>query len=130
MSETKWTPGPWSVGKSWADHLRSGIWWNAPVFVGEDETHGNMLCKVVAGGPGGLHSTAEEIEANARLIAAAPDLYEALNKTSEFCDLLADAIENSDSLGDVAYKMHQRFVLGRHARELREKALAKAEGEA
>lgn len=55
MSETKWTPGPWRVGID-----RRAIW--------DDEDR----CIAVA------KSETHQLEANARLIAAAPDLYEAL----------------------------------------------------
>ena len=60
MSETQWTPGPWAVK------------WETNVFGGE---------RLVAG-TGGHTSNISDVEpenrANANLIAAAPELYDAL----------------------------------------------------
>jgi len=66
MAETHWTPGPWrAVGK------QSGI-----VLSGGDYTH---VCVVGAWGDRELRPfNGDRWAADARLIAAAPDLYEAL----------------------------------------------------
>lgn len=64
MSETKWTPGPWTWDAA-LDHNWDVQVWSSPnsrvCFVAHDGENGN---------PTG--------QANARLIASAPDLYEAL----------------------------------------------------
>ncbi len=60
MSEPKWTPGPWSA------HEAKFGW---EVVVGERPLYGKSIT-----GWGAVSTT----EANARLIAAAPELYEAL----------------------------------------------------
>jgi hypothetical protein len=59
MTETKWTPGPWTAYDFGAD------WWVA----NSTDDSGPMLR---------VGSWHEQREANAHLIAAAPDLYEAL----------------------------------------------------
>lgn len=72
MSEkqTKWTPGPWGIGTS-ADHMPAVT---VPVHRSEGSgfvvAHINRLPRM-----GSVHG---DMDANARLIAAAPDLYEAL----------------------------------------------------
>ena len=61
MSEPAWTPGPWSRG--YADE-------NDQRYVGAE--NGRLVCVCAHEGVGGL---IPEMEANARLIAAAPELY-------------------------------------------------------
>jgi hypothetical protein len=60
MTESKWTAGPWRVGRP----LDLG---SVEISTVVDDTL-NLLCHVDINGP-----------ANARLIAAAPELYEALD---------------------------------------------------
>ena len=57
---SKHTPGPWRVVDSWNDHMVEGQ--NGEEIIWQD----------------GPHNTPAIKEANARLIAAAPDLLEAL----------------------------------------------------
>ena len=57
---SKHTPGPWRVVDSWTDHMVEGQ--NGEEIIWQD----------------GPHETPTINEANARLIAAAPDLLEAL----------------------------------------------------
>jgi len=70
MSETKWTPGPWKVNKYGS--IGAGPLGHMPVvgyvepFYGEDKRDGDS-------------------SANASLIAAAPELYEALTNLTRFC---------------------------------------------
>jgi len=61
MSEQKFTPGPWKVDEA------EGL----PIAVIENNEDGNGICEV------GI-STDPETVANARLIAAAPEMYELL----------------------------------------------------
>lgn len=63
MSDTKFTPGPWAWGnEDWSDQ-----WFLQP---------GVLIIDYDGGGPSG----SDEFDAaNAHLIAAAPDLYAALN---------------------------------------------------
>ena len=64
MNETKFTPGPWCVG--------------TPPPNGQ-QTIGTEMGLMVAVATTGV-GMAEETKANAHLIAAAPDLYEALEE--------------------------------------------------
>ena len=73
---TKHTPGPWRVGRvreSYWNHTPMSV--EVPVYFGD----GNTLALVYLGGPGALYANEESVLANARLIAAAPDLLEALH---------------------------------------------------
>ena len=63
MNQTKFTPGPWRIG--------------TPPPNGE-QTIGTVAGLMVAVATTG-HNVAEETKANAHLIAASPDLYEALD---------------------------------------------------
>jgi hypothetical protein len=68
MSEPKWTPGPWSASQTyppgdWCIHAR-GIPWQLAYLRGHSEIDWPL-------------------EATARLIAAAPELYEALLASEE-----------------------------------------------
>ena len=58
--------------------------WEAPVHVGEGETRGNCHTIVYGGGAGALTSTEAAVTANARLIAAAPDMFALLRKMEDW----------------------------------------------
>lgn len=76
-NETKHTPGPWSPMWQNSRELQYGggiRHWEIPVAVGEWPKGGNSICTVHMGGPGATISNKEAVEANARLIASAPDL--------------------------------------------------------
>ena len=96
MTECKWTPGPWNYKRSDAHHV----------------CHGNTVCDAttvcnISEGQCG--------EANAHLIAGAPDLYEALRIHHEW------SIENMPE--------YSPFGEERFAYEMTGRALAKARGE-
>lgn len=76
----KHTPGPWSVQLV----VKEDTGWKAMVNVGEGNKYGNPICKVFMGGEGALFSAKEDVEANAKLIAAAPDMYEIVKELYEF----------------------------------------------
>lgn len=76
MNESKFTSGPWSVGNS-----GEGLWWVAGPNHNE-----NVICDIVP--RGNLNDPNGEDLANARLIAAAPALYDTLSKVRDtFADL-------------------------------------------
>lgn len=86
MTETKFTPGPWT-GKvdgvyhpsDWEAHHDSAKTYEyAPVV----DERGSTVCLVV-GEPASFVEGSTPLDYNAHLIAAAPDLYEALE---ELCD--------------------------------------------
>lgn len=68
---TKHSPGPWVVGKSHA----------GTVVLEQRGSYSAELAR-----PVGLDREPEVLEANARLIAAAPELLEALRELVERCD--------------------------------------------
>ena len=106
--ETQWTPGPWSVGRTIS--RERGAYLETPVHVGERGNRGNCIALVYLGGPGAIHRDAASLEANAHLIAAAPDLYEALELMTR------EIVERHDITIGTMVKAHA--------------ALAKARGEA
>lgn len=89
MSETKWTPGPWHIFEPLEQGSQHSIGYWIP---GKDERYWLVSVYPVRGVPhkfGAAHC--DEAEANARLIAAAPDLYEALVKAKDRITELANA---------------------------------------
>lgn len=106
--ESKWTKGPWRVApaKDYPDSLHIEV-------DTADRGQTGHICQV------GMRDD-PIAHADARLIASAPDLYEALNKAMPFIDDALDAVEvMSDS------------VLTKECREavrLARAALSKAEG--
>lgn len=78
------TPGPWSLSeprrRDWGG---SGEWYECLIFVGAGGQHGNALATVNLGGVGATNTGKAEVMANARLIAAAPCLLEALKGIKE-----------------------------------------------
>jgi hypothetical protein len=77
MSETKWTPGPWLAQEC----IRSG--WDV---VADDGHVVETTDEIGRYGP-------IDRQANAHLIAAAPDLYEALRASVLMCINMPPAIE-------------------------------------
>ena len=103
MNETKFTPGPWTT-QGWG-----ALWAYIPV---NDARH-NLVCSMY---PDPAHDySRNEVLANAHLIAAAPDLYEAL------AGIIADD-DSSTSLALQRSRWDDRMVAARAA-------LAKARGE-
>lgn len=92
MIETKFTPGPWCVGHT---EKPKGPYQGprVPVHVGAFENRGNCFAIVYHGGRGATQATVEDAEANARLIAAAPDLFAACVAALEFAE------ESGEDLG-------------------------------
>ena len=109
MSDKKHTPGPWEV-RADPSHYDSFT----TVVAGSGEQRKGMLRELIVeiGGWAGI----ETAEANARLIAAAPDLLAA-------CQRLVTLIDESDQWSDVV----SGTAMGEIVNEART-AVAKAEG--
>ncbi len=91
MGETRWTPGPWDINED----NRPGMSWNREIIYGDGE---NRICFMA-------HSDGrapEQDEANACLIAAAPDLYAALDRLIARYHPYRDNQEDSDWVAAVA----------------------------
>jgi hypothetical protein len=71
------TPGPWQFFPS-VSAERSGV---IDTAIGVDSTNGTIIAEVARG---------KQFEANARLIATAPDMFEALRRIAEMTDIEAD----------------------------------------
>lgn len=118
MSE--YTKGPWSVmfQNSRAVEYPGYQGWQVPIQCGAHGVNGgpgNVLAIVHMGGPGATSSTKESVEANARIIAAAPELLDAAE----------DALRELDFCVEVAGR---RGGLYEKARDGLRAAIAKAKG--
>lgn len=107
-AETKWTPGPWH----WVDH-KTDEPWTPETFYARLETVDQFdtgfvgeLPKFILITEGFEADTEEEIEANAHLIAAAPELYEALKTLIEASD--GGTVYEFDRAHDIAHEALSR----------------------
>lgn len=85
MSTAKHTPGPWEAIK-WTSHAPTTVVsaeWAAAILKGKHFTGGAVIADCQGARSGYLD---DEAEANARLIAAAPELLEALTKIRQVAD--------------------------------------------
>lgn len=112
MSENKFTPGPWSVFNT-ADIFTDLGAANAE-GIDAPSNDGWHIADCDMGGLG-----LDEVKANARLIAAAPEMYEALRKAIRF-------IESHVADPDITEEMEKAWVELEEANPY--SALAKAEG--
>lgn len=95
---TKWTPGPWvlidSPDNDDAAHCVDAI----------DPKDGVIFEVCAVWGEGRFEARTEMSLANAHLIAAAPDLYEALESSIPMLDqLLRDSGISEDEIGGILY---------------------------
>lgn len=97
MSEKKYTPGPWYP-------IHNGHFWECRT---ENKRYLGV-CPAYAWGA----QTAKEDEANARLIASAPELVEALEECVAKLELAARELGNDQEMIDIAL-MPYRLVLRR-----------------
>ena len=94
MSTTAHTPGPWFTGEP---HFgRYGIYSEHTVGGGRCKQGRQSICIAHYEGKGGAKAYHDMFKANARLIAAAPELLEALQ---EMVAGDAEAIEEAQALG-------------------------------
>jgi hypothetical protein len=74
-----WTPGPWNHWKTRPSSVGQFARNEAVVCVGHAGNSGNCIAIVHMGGPGAISNERSAVEANARLIASAPSMYDALH---------------------------------------------------
>lgn len=112
MSEQKHTPGPWSIGQfrnrgqlhSFNEQLvRCG----AP---GVNGGQGNCIAIVHMGGKGALSNTPEDLDANARLIAAAPEMLIVLENLVQLVPEPTEASQGFDHPPDFANEADARLA--------------------
>ena len=108
-NETKHTPGPWVVAEG--DSNGQAVVRNADIEIATCWHH----C---------VDGIEREMRANARLIAAAPELLAALDDLAEMCQQSRKYIVLSDDGGMDAYNSTAEAILAARA------AIAKAKGEA
>ena len=110
------TPGSWRVGRTPNDIAHV-------IFGGPDDAMGLRIAEMVYHHRGrGYTITPKEVRANARLIAAAPDLYAALQGALKALDAIGDEM----TVGE-RYTNSGQYLLD--ALQPARAALAKAEGE-
>jgi hypothetical protein len=91
MSETKWTPGPWVVDRNPDGRIGTHIRASAPTVKGAIK--GVSVARITVGG-----GVADDDKGNAALIAAAPDLYEALKALDALYAHAWDLVEPSGAV--------------------------------
>ena len=112
MSEAKHTPGPWLIAKTDA----------AFVYALNDSGYNRFWAHVIGGNlRRGESTTKVETEANARLIASAPDLLDALIK-------YMNAIDMFDLASKDGINYHGAIGNRLAAEEIAREAIAKATG--
>jgi|SRR5699024_4431295 len=109
MSETKFTPGPWRLSSQ------------SPRIIQKDcrdtgSDHGFLIASSMGRDDSGFYASESEADANAHLIAAAPELFEAL-------DTLVSVV------GLTAFKYAEQRAVLQEAADQSIAALAKARGE-
>lgn len=102
------TPGPWRLGLGYADYLAieayysdDDAWW--PIATIELDEHG-------------AKPTPEQ-EANAHLIAAVPVMYEALEASRSFVQMIADENEGETQTWNMLTQIEQALALGKPREE-------------
>jgi hypothetical protein len=111
VSAARFTPGPWQWFPSVSKERRAVI----DTAIGVDSTNGTIIAEVERG---------KQFDANARLIAAAPELYDACVDTLDALNRLRDGFELSprNTVRDAALLMIDQHV------DLLETVLFKARG--
>jgi hypothetical protein len=119
MSETKHTPGPWGYVPSNENHGPYVVneWGAGDICDCYSMTNPDALSVRNGGVSKPVHFQNEEADANARLIAAAPDLLEALKAAKEVVDV-TEGMASSRSDDDFVWA----------AQKLIDAAIAKATG--
>lgn len=121
MSSAKHTPGPWATSPSRDGSHDIGI-----VGAGHEPKRNIVLLAECFSDIRRAHEYAnEECIANARLIAAAPELLEALRQSANMLSAIAGDIEDGYSIDSLRYKYLMAVV---NARDTARATLIQAEG--
>lgn len=113
MSAATFTPGPWTTTQERDDSL---------VFQVRGAS-GELVASVAELTSTAPHNEASESEANARLIAAAPELLEALKGMTDLMDKLWKAVPWGQTFNLPVQELNEAPILAK-------RAIAKAEGSA
>lgn len=106
MKKEKFTPGPWSKQKKF-NGLQYFI--NTPIGSLLAEVHSMFIEKQIP-----VELDFEEMEANAALIAAAPDLYEAINMAITEIESYTDfKVSGPDSENPVINRLYEALARAR-----------------
>lgn len=106
MAETKFTPGPWVFDDN--DGYNCGSIWARMAPSGHGHA-GPLIARAVG--------DSAEVEANAHLIAAAPEMYEALKEAVEYFEMAAEFVRSKRDKKAMQYRAYECRV-----------TLAKADG--
>ena len=136
MTKPQWTMGPWRMsrierppigrqanGEPWPTDANGNVFWGYSIS-GSAETGAAILPTLAV-----VHNFPSQIDANAHLIAAAPDMAEAL---APFADILGEEAVDLPDDTPVVVKYGATEVFTLKIRDFRRSvaALAKARGEA
>ncbi|WP_155897713.1 hypothetical protein [Aureimonas ureilytica] len=132
MGEMKHTPGPRELGGGnvdWAvepDDENVGYWSSQPVGpMGRIDP----VCMVIQRGDEGYRSGDDELDANAHLIAASPDLLEATKDTLASLTAAVSLLKRGSKKAAPSDKIFDQMILDHEASiERARAALSKAEG--
>ena len=128
MSETKFTPGPWHCSIEhtvWSEMVKHIIYSGDNPLDGKKEICIIYSCRSYCSETTEINKQFEEQKANAHLIAAAPDLYAALDK---LIDEIETLMSDSDAMPYSAFHIICEEGLMPNTKTARA-ALAKARGE-
>ncbi len=112
MSEAKHTPGPWAVDETVALGAY-GVWTEAGRVKGHDgELYAEQICSVLTVSFKNTDEREKRLErdANARLIAAAPELLTASQSAEQMCSTLLAEANLDERLRQWVFDAHNELL--------------------